>query len=111
MATETLSEAEKQRRVPGVYFATEPTGRCAKLAGTGLGVWEIIKAFKAYGEDLGELVAYYDWLSREQLDTAFRYWREFPSEIDERVALEYAYTPEEIWAQHPFTRPPHHAAN
>jgi hypothetical protein len=30
---------------PGIYFADEPAGRVAKMAGTGLGVWEVIRIY------------------------------------------------------------------
>ncbi len=105
MTTEALSEAEKMRRVPGIYFMNEPTGRCAKVEGTGLGVWEIIENFLGWDQDYDELVGYYDWLSREQLEAAINYWHEFPEEIEGRIAMEGQYTPEEIWATYPFTRP------
>jgi len=100
MATETLSEAEKQRRVPGVYFATEPTGRCAKIAGTGLGVWEIIKGFRDIGEDEALLPGNFDWLSSAQLESALTYWRMFPDEIEARLAIEDLITPEYIEAKY-----------
>jgi len=47
LTTEALSEAEKLRRVPGISFMDEPTGRCANVEGTGLGVWEIIEIISA----------------------------------------------------------------
>ncbi len=105
MTTEALSEAEKMRRVPGIFFMEEPTGRCAKVMGTGLGVWEIVEDYLGWGQDFGELADYYDWLSREQLEAAIRYWREFPEEIEERIAGEDQWTPEEFYAAHPWARP------
>jgi len=100
MATETLSEAEKQRRVPGVYFATEPTGRCAKIAGTGLGVWEIIKGLVDEGGDREAVAEGFHWLSSGQLQTAYDYYDQFPEEIDARLALEDLITPEYIEAKY-----------
>ncbi len=40
-----LEEALRMRSCPGVYFADEPAGREAKVAGTGLGVWEVIRDY------------------------------------------------------------------
>jgi len=41
-AIELLNEALKMRRCPGILFADGPTGRRARVAGTGLDVWEVI---------------------------------------------------------------------
>ena len=38
-----LEEALRMRQCPGIYFADEPAGREAKVAGTGLSVWEVVK--------------------------------------------------------------------
>lgn len=105
MTTEALSEAEKMRLVPGIYFMEEPTGRCAKVEGTGLGVWEIIEAYLEWNQSYDELADYYEWFSPEQLESAINYWRAFPEEIEGRIAMEGQYTPEEIWTMYPFTRP------
>ena len=37
-----LEEAIRMRKCPGIYFHDEPAGREAKIAGSGLGVWEVI---------------------------------------------------------------------
>ena len=105
MTTETVTEAEKMRRVPGVFYMDEPSGRCAKIVGTGLGVWEIVQSYQQYDEDWDTLVEYYDWLSLDQLRTVLRYWREFPDEIDDRIALEDRWTPETLYAAYPWARP------
>jgi uncharacterized protein (DUF433 family) len=105
MTTEALSAAEKMRRVPGIYFMGEPTGRCARVAGTGLGVWEIIEAYLDWNQSFEELADYYDWLSREQLEAAIDYWRAFPDEIEGRIAMEGEFTPEEYYAMHPWAHP------
>ena len=105
MTTETLSEAEKMQRVPGIFFMAEITGRCAKIVGTGLGVWEIIEAYIDWDQDFARLADYYDWLSAEQLEAAIHYWREFPDEIDGRIAEEDQWTPEAFYEAYPWARP------
>ena len=105
MTTETLTEAEKLRRVPGIFFMDEITGRCAKVVGTGLGVWEIIKDYREAGNDRAVATDCYDWLSPEQIDTAIRYYTEFPEEIDSRIDREYYWTPETLYAAYPWARP------
>ncbi len=94
MATQTLSEAEKMRLVPGVYFMDEPAGRVAKIAGTGLGVWEIIDGLRREDGDIEGLKLGFHWLSDEQFEAAFRYAQLFPQEIEARLAIEDEITPE-----------------
>ena len=101
MATEMLSEAEKLRLVPGIYFGTEPAGRYAKVAGTGIDVWQIIDAYKREQCDRAALAEVFHWLSESQLDAAVKYYTLFPEEIDARIALEELYTPEWIAAHFP----------
>jgi len=105
MARTVLSEAEKLRRVPGIYFADEPAGRVAKVAGTGLGVWEIIDTHPERPLTLAGLAAYYDWLTPEQLQAALAYYAAFPEEIDAEIAENDAITPETLYARYPFMRP------
>jgi hypothetical protein len=38
IAQELLEEALRMRQCPGIYFADEPSGRTAKIGGTGLAV-------------------------------------------------------------------------
>ncbi len=82
MATETLSEAEKMRLVPGLYFGTEPAGRYARITGTGIDVWQIIDAYKREQCDRSALAEAFHWLSEEQIDAALKYYALFPEEID-----------------------------
>ena len=51
VAQALLEEAIRTRECPGIYFADEPAGRVAKVAGTGLGVWEVIRDYKAVKGD------------------------------------------------------------
>src|SRR5689334_22703259 len=45
VAQELLDEALRMRQCPGIYFADEPSGRTAKIGGTGLAVWEVLRDF------------------------------------------------------------------
>src|SRR5262249_10267104 len=42
---ELLEEALRMRQCPGIFFAEEPSGRTAKIGGTGLAVWEIMRDY------------------------------------------------------------------
>src|SRR6266849_11077332 len=43
VAQELLEEALRMRQCPGIYFAEEASGRTAKIGGTGLAVWEVLR--------------------------------------------------------------------
>ena len=49
--TDMLSEGVKMRRIPGIAFADEWNRREAKVAGTGLGVWEVVEGYRNVDED------------------------------------------------------------
>jgi uncharacterized protein (DUF433 family) len=100
-AIELLSEALKMRRCPGIGFADSPTGRHARLLGTGLDVWEIIATHQGLGRDPARLREAYHWLSEDQLRAALGYYAAFPEEIDRRIALNERWTVERLRAQHP----------
>lgn len=83
-----LEEGLRQRRCPGIVFTDGPTGRRATVAGSGIDVWEVIRAFRACGEDLKALARALPHLSRRQIEAALHYARCYPKEIEERLALE-----------------------
>ncbi|MGI8552598.1 MAG: DUF433 domain-containing protein [Dehalococcoidia bacterium] len=104
MTTETLAEEEKMRRAPGIIFADGPSGRRARIADTGLDVFEIIKEYLARGRKWERLTAGFHWLTEEQLQAALAYYERFPEEIDARLDREAAITPEYIRAKYPLSR-------
>ena len=55
VARDLLVEAVKMKNCPGIIFADGPTGRRARVSGTGIDVWEIAAAFKGVGENYTEL--------------------------------------------------------
>lgn len=74
-------EAARMARAPGIVFIDD-SGRRAIIAGTGLGVEEIVKAYETMDEDWSALREAFHWLSEEQLRAALLYYRTFPDEID-----------------------------
>ena len=80
-AEQLRAEAAKQRQVPGIVFADGPSGRRARIAGTGIEVFEIARTYRAVNEDRARLVATYDWLSARQIDAALSYATAYPDEI------------------------------
>src|SRR5262245_13179938 len=81
-----LEEALRMRECPGIYFSDEPAGRVAKVAGTGLGVWEVIRDFKAVRGNAKKLRRWLPHLSTAQLKAATVYYAKFPQEIDAEIA-------------------------
>jgi uncharacterized protein (DUF433 family) len=86
VAQDLLEEALRMRMCPGIYFADEPAGRDAKVAGTALGVWEVIRDDLAEGRDLDRLRRSLPQLNRAQVEAARRYYAAWPTEIDELIA-------------------------
>jgi hypothetical protein len=99
MASETLSEAERMRRVPGIVFVDGATGRRAHVEDSGLDVFEVIKAYRECGRDRRRLAMVLHWLTDEQLAAALTYTQEFPDEIEARLAREDALEQEGLKAQ------------
>lgn len=81
-----LDEALRMRACPGIYFADEPGGREAKIAGTGLGVWEVIRDYLAAGRDDGKVRKAFPQLSAAQTRAAVLYYEKYPEEVDAEVA-------------------------
>jgi uncharacterized protein (DUF433 family) len=101
VANELLVEAVKMRRCPGVVFADGPSGRRARIAGTGLDVWEIIAAYQSLDRDFARLLATYHWLSEVQLRAALGYATAYPAEIEQQIARNTAWTLERLTDRYP----------
>jgi len=98
---EFLAESAKMRRCPGIVFADGATGRRARLAGTGLDVWEIIATYQSLNRDRGRLQTAYHWLTEPYLRAALGYYAAYPDEIDQQIARNAALTREGVAKQHP----------
>ena len=106
IARDLLIEAVKIRRCPGVTFADGPTGRRAKIAGTGINIWEFIATFKGLGENFDSLRETYHWLSDPQIRSALAYYALYPDEIDERITRNENITQEQVIKRFPFLSKP-----
>jgi uncharacterized protein (DUF433 family) len=84
-------EAERARRVPGIIFVDGPAGRRARIAGTGVDVFEVIRDYLEADKSRDILETTYDCLTPAQLDAALGYYAAYPEEIDARLALEAAF--------------------
>ena len=82
VAQDLLEEAVRLRECPGIYFADEPTGRVAKVSGTGLGVWEVINIYQGVGGSQRRLRRWHPHLSPAQLKAALVYYERHREEVD-----------------------------
>ena len=91
-----IEEALRMRECPGIYFADEPGGREAKVAGSGLGVWEVLRDYVAAGRDERALKKALPQLSAAQINACLLYYRRYPQEIDAEIREDAALTPRVI---------------
>lgn len=101
VAQDLLDEALRMRACPGIYFADEPAGREAKVAGTGLGVWEIIRDYQAEGENVEKIKEALPQVSDAELKAALLYYRKYRQEIDAEIAENAALTREAVEEKFP----------
>lgn len=105
VANEMLSEAVKMRRIPGITFADGPSGRVARVAGTGIEVFEIIGTYRELSANWDDLQSAYHWLSENQIRAALAYADAYPAEIDQRLNDGKHWTADTMWTRYPFTKP------
>lgn len=105
VANEILAEAVKMQRCPGIIFAESPSGRRARIAGTGLDVWEVIATYKSLDEDRERLHWAYHWLSTLQLKAALGYYTAYAAEIDGWISRNKSWDLERLAQQHPSLAP------
>ena len=101
-ARDLLIEAVKMRRCPGITFADGPTGRRARIAGTGIDIWEFIATFKGLDENYEKLKETYHWLSDQQIRSALSYYALYPDDIEERITRNEDITQEQVIKRFPF---------
>ena len=81
-----LEEALRMRQCPGIYFADEIVGREAKVSGTGLGVWEVIRDYQAVKGNERKLARMLPHLGTVGLKAALLYYDRYAPEIDDAIA-------------------------
>ena len=99
---ELLQEAIKMRRCPGIVFTEGVSGRRARIAGTGIEVWEVIASYKSIDKDLKRLRKIYRWLTEQQFRATIGYWKIYPDEIDLLITQNESWTKERIHERYPF---------
>jgi len=104
LASELIAEAARMRRCPGVVFGDGPTGRRARIEGTGIEVWEVIASYLALGKDEKRLAKAYPWLSERQRLAALGYYRTYPREIEDLIEANRESGEQRIREELPFAR-------
>jgi uncharacterized protein (DUF433 family) len=100
VAQELIEEGLRMRECPGIYFATEPSGRTAKIAGTGLGVWEVLRDF-VQDEDIDRVRRAFTQLSSAQVTAALIYYKRYRDDIRREVDANAALTAEVLEQRYP----------
>ena len=79
----------------------------ARIAGTGIDVFEVIKAFHEMDDDWDDLQEAFNWLSEEQLRAALDYYAAHKAALDERLASDERVEErvQEVWRQYPHMKP------
>ena len=106
LARDLLMEAIKMRRCPGIHFADGPVGRRARIAGSGIEVWELIATFRGLKEDYEKLRKTYHWLNDQQIRSALSYYALYPEEIDEIIVQNEAMNQDRVLKRFPFLAKP-----
>ncbi len=96
-----LAEAIKMRRCPGIVFTDGVTGRKARVAGTGLEVWEIIATYIGVKQNVERLQKAYHWLTEQQLRAAIGYYTVYREEIDHQIKQNESWSKDTIIENYP----------
>src|SRR6267142_6828796 len=100
VAQELLDEALRMRKCPGIYFADEPSGRTAKIGGTGLAVWEVLRDFSK-DQNSRRIRKAFPQLSQAQVTAALMYNSRYRDEVQAKIDANAALTPENIERRFP----------
>ena len=93
-----VEEGLRQEVHSGIVFVDEPAGRRAKVGGTGLNVWEVVRVVKDNNGSIAEAAGYLTVPERFVLN-AMRYYADYPYEIDAWIAENDRLYDEEIARQ------------
>jgi len=97
---ELLDEALRMRQCPGIYFADEPSGRTAKIGGTGLGVWEVMRDVSR-DRDPKRLRKAFPQLSQAQITAALMYYARYRDEVQTQIDANAVLTLDAIEKEYP----------
>ena len=93
------------RRCPGIVFNSGVTGRRARIAGTGIEVWEIVAQYKSLKRDQEKLSQAFHWLTKAQVKAALGYYAAYPDEIDDAIKRNEQWTEKTLERRRPALSP------
>ena len=102
VTNELLEEALRMKRCPGIVFTEGTAGRRARIAGTGIEVWEVIATYKGIAKDFARLSKTYHWLTEQQLRAAIGYYAIYTDEIDTLIKQNEELDRKQIHEKYPF---------
>ena len=102
VVNELLDESVRTQRCPGIVFTEGVAGRRARIAGTGIEVWELIAMFRSVNEDPNRLRQAYHWLTEQQIGSALCFYRAYPEDIDRLIMQNEELTGEYLREKYPF---------
>jgi hypothetical protein len=105
VVNELRDEGLRMRRIPGIVFGDSPGGLGARLAGTGLAVYELVRALCEPDNGPARLRAASHRLTQPQLRSALAYAEAYPDEIERRLRDDEEWTAERVWNTYPFMPP------
>ena len=82
-------------------FTEGVSGRRAKIAGTGVDVWEIVATHQSVDQNFKRLETAYHWLTQQQLKSAIGYYFIYRKEIDELIARNNSWTNKSVLDRYP----------
>lgn len=94
-------------QIPGIIVDHRLPQQRARIMGTGIEVFEVIKVYHQMNDDWECLRQAFHWLSDEQLKAALTYYTQHKTALDARLEDE-ARAGElvaELWRKYPFTAP------
>jgi len=84
LAQRYVEEGLRMDEHPLIRFADGPTGRRARLLGTGKDVWEVISVVRDNDGDAGESAGYLE-VSLGLVQAAIAYYGAYTAEIDQQI--------------------------
>ena len=102
VVNELLDESVRMQRCPGIVFIEGAAGRRARIAGTGIEVWELLATYRSVDEDANRLHQAYHWLSEQQIGAAMCYYKAYPEDIERVIKQNEGLTGEYLRENYPF---------
>ena len=92
----------KAHRIPGIVYSKGVNGKRARIAGSGIEVWEVIAVYKNSDKSIKRLQQAYHWLTEKRIKAALSYYSFYREEIDALIAENEQWSLESVKQKYPF---------